>query len=248
MGWLPGGMMMATRVFFRRHSRPALVGGAWCVLAVLVGVAAAQPGGKARPKPPNPDVKKIDAKMEKVKDSFLRDTENLIKSYEEAGSYDRARMVLEALQKLYPQNEQIKVKIEQLSAQALDASETDFTLDVSKSWQEVGPVQRDRALRIRVAGDYKINSLSLVSGPEGITGENPATDAIPNVPFGAVMGLIMPADGAGGNEKPPKPFLVGNSFEKPAERDGVLLLKVNIPAQAKCTGKLQVKVGGIVSP
>ncbi|MFM7248309.1 MAG: hypothetical protein ACKO5R_00245 [Planctomycetaceae bacterium] len=240
--------MMATRVFFQRHVRPALMGAAWCVLAVLVGVAAAQPGGKARPKPANPEVKKIDAKMEKVKDSFLRDTENLIKSYEDAGSYDRARMILEALQKLYPQNEKIKERIEELSSLGLNASEIDFTLDVSKSWQEVGPVQKDRALRIRVAGDYKINSLTLSSSPEGITGENPDNDVLAYVPFGAVMGAIIPVGGAGGNEKPPKPFLIGNSFEKPAERDGVLFLKVNVPAQAKCTGRLQVKVGGTVTP
>ena len=50
------------------------------------------------------------------------------------------------------------------------------------------------------------------------------------------------------SEKPPKPFVVGTSFEKPAERDGVLYLKVNVPAQAKCTGRLQVKVGGTVTP
>lgn len=241
-------MMMATRVFFQRYLRTALVGAAWCVLAVLVGAAAAQPVGKARPKPANPEVKKIDAKMEKVKDSFLRDTENLIKSYEDAGSYDRARMILEALQKLYPQNEKIKDRIEELSVLGLDASEIDFTLDVSKSWQEVGPVQKDRALRIRVAGDYKINSLTLASGPEGITGENPDNDVLPYIPFGAVMGAIIPVGGSGGSEKPPKPFVVGNSFEKPAERDGVLFLKVNVPAQAKCTGRLQIKVGGTTAP
>ena len=240
--------MMATRVFFRRSLRPVLVGAAWCGLAALVGVAAAQPGGKSRPKQANPEVKKIDAKMEKVKDSFLRDTENLIKSYEDAGSYDRARMILEALQKLYPQNDKIKDRIEELSVLGLDASEIDFTLDVSKSWQEVGPVQKDRALRIRVAGDYKINSLTLSSSPEGITGENPDNDVLAYVPFGAVMGAIIPVSGAGGSEKPPKPFVVGTSFEKPAERDGVLYLKVNVPAQAKCSGRLQVKVGGTTSP
>ncbi|MEY3358219.1 MAG: hypothetical protein RIR87_1278, partial [Actinomycetota bacterium] len=36
--------------------------------------------------------------------------------------------------------------------------------------------------------------------------------------------------------------------EKPAERDGVLFLKVNVPAQAKCTGRLQITVGGTTAP
>ena len=240
--------MMADRDFLKRPRHGVLAAATWCVLAALVGTVAAQPGGKSRPKPPNPEVKKLDAKMEKVKDGFLRDTENLIKSYEDAGSYDRARIILEALQKLYPQNEAIKSKIEQLAVQSLDASETDFDLDVSKSWQEVGPVQKDRTIRIRVQGDYKINSAAVSSGPDGVTGDNPDKDLLPYIPFGAVMGAIIPSGGAGGNEKPPKPFLVGTSFEKPAERDGTLYLKVNVPPQAKCVGRLQVKIGGTIQP
>lgn len=232
-------------------SSPLARAAGWCVLAVLTGAAgsvAAQPAGKARPKQANPEVKKLDAKMDKVKDSFLRDTESLIKSYEDAGSYDRARIILEALQKLYPQNELIKGKIEDLAAKSLDASETEMDLDTSKSWVEVGPVQRDRTIRIKVAGDYKITSAPTSSGPDGLTGDNPEKDLLAHVPFGAVMGAIIPPGGNGGNEKPPKPFLVGSSFERPAERDGVLYLKVNVPPNAKCVGRLQIKVSGTVQP
>ena len=144
---------------FLRHG----VAAGWCALAVLVGTAAAQPAAKGRPKA-NPEVKKLDSKMEKVKDSFLKDTEQLIKSYEDAGSYDRARTILEALQKLYPQNEPIKAKLEKLAAQSLDASEIDFDLDAGKSWQEVGPVGKDRTIRIRVSGDYKLTTAPLTTG------------------------------------------------------------------------------------
>ena len=186
--------------------------------------------------------------MEKVKDSFLKDTEQLIKSYEDSGSYDRARTILEALQKLYPQNEPIKQKIEQLAAQSLTASEIDMDLDAGKSWQEVGPVMKDRTIRIRVAGDYKLTTAPLTSGPDGLTGENPEKDLLAHVPLGAVMGAIIPVSGAAGNEKPPKPFLVGSTLERPADRDGVLYLKVNVPPNSKCVGKLKVTVGGTIQP
>ena len=226
-----------------------LAAAGWCVLAAMVGSVAAQPAAKGRPRTPaNPEVKKIDAKMEKVKDSFLRDTETLIKSYEDAGSYDRARIILEALQKLYPQNENIKGKLESLAEQSLDASEFEMDLDVSKSWVEIGPVQKDRTIRIRVAGDYKLTSGTVTSGPDGLTGDNPEKDLLAHVPLGAVMGAVIPAAGGGGNEKPPRPFLVGASYEKPAERDGKLYLKVNVPPNSKCVGRLQVKVGGTIQP
>lgn len=227
-------------------SGPRLAAAGWCVLAALVGTVAAQPAGKGRPRPQaNPEVKKLDKKMDTVKDAFLRDTEALIKSYEDAGSYDRARTILEALQKLYPQNENIKVKIESLAVQALDASEYETDLDVSKSWVEIGPVQKDRTIRIRVSGDYKLTAGTVTSGPDGLAGDNPDKDLLAHIPFGAVMGAVIPPAGGGGNEKPPRPFLVGASYEKPAERDGKLYLKVNVPPNSKCVGRLQLKVGGI---
>jgi len=239
---------MALRgVSFRIVRDPRLVAAGWCVLAALVGSAAAQPAAKGRPKQASPEVKKLDAKMEKVKDSFLKDTEQLIKSYEDSGSYDRARTILEALQKLYPQNEPIKQKIEQLADKSLVASEIDMDLDAGKSWQEEGPVAKDRTIRIRVAGDYKLTTAPLTSGPDGLTGENPEKDLLAHVPLGAVMGAIIPA-AAAANEKPAKPFLVGSTYERPADRDGMLYLKVNVPPNSKCVGKLQVKVGGTVQP
>jgi hypothetical protein len=106
---------------------------------------------------------------------------------------------------------------------------------------------KDRTIRIRVAGDYKLTTAPLTSGPDGLTGENPEKDLLAHVPLGAVMGAIIPA-AAAANEKPAKPFLVGSTYERPADRDGMLYLKVNVPPNSKCVGKLQVKVGGTVQP
>lgn len=219
----------------------------------LVGPAAAtasQPGTRSRPRPANPpELKRLEAKMEEVRETFLRDTNQLIKSFEDAGQYDRAKVLLEALQKLDPQNDVVKTKLTELNDRILDASEFEVSLDLGKSWQPIGTVERGKPVRIQVSGDYKLVT-SIEAGPDGAPSANPAEDLIPHVPFGAVMGVIAAADAADrqASDKQPRPFTIGSQYEKPADRDGVLFLKVNVPPGAKCTGKLTALVSGAAKP
>lgn len=219
----------------------------------LVGPSAAtasQPAARSRQRPANPpELKRLEAKMEEVRETFLRDTNQLIKSFEDAGQYDRAKVLLEALQKLDPQNDVVKTKLTELEERILDASEFEVSLDLGKSWQPIGAVERGKPLRIKVSGDYKLVT-SIEAGPDGAPSANPAEDLIPHVPFGAVMGVIAAADAADrqSSDKQPRPFTVGSQFEKPADRDGVLFLKVNVPPGAKCTGRLTALVSGAAKP
>ena len=221
---------------------------------VVAPVAVAQssvtkPGGTAKQtaKKVNPlEVKRLDARLDEVRESFLRDTTNLILSYENLGQYERAKTLLESLQKLDPRNEPIKAKLGELNAKIIDTNEFEVELATDESWQPIGAVTKDRLLRIRVTGDYNV-SISMTSvGPDGLPTANPAEDLVANVPLGAVMGVITPAGSTGGsqNDKPPRPFAVGANFDKPADRDGILHLKVNVPPEARCTGSLKVKVSG----
>ena len=214
---------------------------------------AAKPAGAARPngKKINPlEVKRLDAKLDEVRESFLRDTTNLILSYENLGQYERAKTLLESLQKLDPRNEPIKAKLGELNTKIIESNEFDVELDTDESWQPIGAVTKDRMLRIRVSGDYNLTFSQTAVGPDGLPTANPAEDLAANVPLAAVMGVITPAGSAGSfagggqNDKPPRPFAVGSSFEKPADRDGVLHLKVNVPPGTRCTGTLKVKVSG----
>ena len=225
-----------------------------CLTIMIAPVAVAQssttkPSGAAKTtgKKINPlEVKRLDARLDEVRDSFLRDTTNLILSYENLGQYERAKTLLESLQKLDPRNEPIKNKLSELNAKIIDTNEFEVELATDESWQPIGAVTKDRPLRIRVTGDYNL-TVSLTSlGPDGLPTANPVEDLVANVPLGAVMGVITPAGSAGGsqNDKPPRPFAVGASFDKPADRDGILHLKVNVPPGARCTGSLKVKVSG----
>jgi hypothetical protein len=234
---------------------------AWLMIALIacltimvapVAVAqssAAKPSGTAKPntKKVNPlEVKRLDARLDEVRDSFLRDTTSLILSYENLGQYERAKTLLESLQKLDPRNEPIKAKLGELNTKIIESNEFEVELATDESWQPIGAVTKDRMLRIRATGDYNL-TVSLTSlGPDGLPTANPAEDLVANVPLGAVMGVITPAGSAGGtqNDKPPRPFAVGANFDKPADRDGILHLKVNVPPGARCTGTLRVKVSG----
>ena len=224
-------------------------------LSGLTAPADAQPASaKSRAKPANPpELKRLDAKVEEVRESFLRDTTKLIKSFEDVGQFERAKVLLEALQKLDPNNEPVKNKLTELNKQILDTSEFEIDIDPGESWQPVGMVAKGKALRILVSGDYKLLT-SITATADGAPSDNPAEDLIPHVPFGAVMAVIAnpgTADGPNGNRQnnqQPRPFTVGSKYERPAEQDGLLYLKVNVPPGAKCIGSLEAKISGATKP
>jgi hypothetical protein len=228
-----------------------------CLLCGVAPARAAQPGGakaaagKGGGKGAAPaEVKRLDTKLDEVREAFVRETTNLILSYDRLGQFERARTVLESLQKLDPRNEAVKAKLAELDAKILAASEFEVDLKPDGGWQAIGAVTKDRQLKIQVAGDYKISIGSLETGPAGVRTGDVTRDLVPNVPLGAVMGAIVPAGaldatgGGGFGDRPPKAFTVGTAFERTADRDGVLYMKVNLPPEAKCTGRITAKVNG----
>lgn len=243
---------------FSTSSRAAVVA---CVLGLAAagvagrGVALAlQPPSQAKPRPVNAaELKRLDTRMEEVRESFLRDTQELIESYEQAGQWDRARTLLEALAKLDPQNQSLTSRIATLDGQILDANEFEVEIDPGKPWQPIGTVTKGRVVRIRVSGEYKLGGV-FAAGPDGMKTGHPADELVAGVQPGAVMGVVAPVDPAarvaanGPAEKPPQAFAVGASYQRPADRDGRLYLKANVPPGGKCTGRLTAKVTGVTRP
>jgi hypothetical protein len=213
-------------------------------------LVAADPPAKAKTKPVNPaEIKRLDTKLNEVSTAFIRDTTSLITSYEAIGQFERAKVIVEALQKLDPKNDQIRSKLAELDKQILDVNEFDLDIEPGAAWQAVGLVSRERPIRIEVSGDYKL-SASVTTNADGVPGGNPVQDLIPNVPLGAVMGVVLPVDdqsrpgGGRQNDKQPKPFVIGSKFERAVDRDGMLYVKVNVPPGTKCTGELKARVSG----
>jgi hypothetical protein len=208
---------------------------------------AADPPADTKPVSPA-EVAKLDAKVKDVSESFLRDTTALISSYEDIGEYERAKVLLEALRKLNPGNEAVKKKLADLDRRQLDAGEFAVEIDPGKPWVAVGVVRKDRLVRIRVTGEYRFTASATV-GANGMAAKDPASDLVPGVVLGAVLGVIAPPAAAADQPgRPPKPFLVGSEYERPADADGILYLKANVPVDTKCTGRLEALVSGATKP
>ncbi len=225
----------------------------WPVCTLLAASAvAAEPASK--PKPPSPaEMRRLDAKLAAVSDSFLRDTTTLIASYENAGQFDRAKLILEVLQKLDPKNEAIQTKLKLLNGRIMEATLQELDLDADAQWTPVGRVVKGRPIRIEASGEYKVTA-TVETGPAGLPSANPVTDMVAGIPLGGLMGVILPAaaspategQASQGNQQPqqPRPFPVGATYDRPADRDGILYLKVNVPPGSKCTGQLRARLSG----
>ena len=224
----------------------------WCLVGLWLTATdvAAEPTPK--PKPPSPaEMRRLDAKLADVSGSFLRDTTTLIASYENIGQFDRAKLILEVLQKLDPKNEAIQAKLKAINERVIAATLQDVELEADAQWTPVGRVVKGRPIRVEASGEYKVTA-TLETGPAGLASANPVTDLVAGVPLGALMGVILPSPEAAAAQQPadnqpqqqPKPFAVGAAYDRPAERDGILYLKVNVPPGSKCTGRLQARISG----
>lgn len=241
------------------HARWTWWAGAGAALSVVMSVwltggpfVEAQSGkAKSRPKAVSPgEMKKLDVRMEDVQKSFIKDTATLIRDFEEAGQPERAKLLLEVLLKLDPKNDSIQKKLDSLNDQILNQSEFEFELDVSKSWVQVGVVTGGKLARITAEGDYKFDAAGKLTA-DGVPSQDPANDMVSGVPMGTLMGALMPANpqpnrNNNGNPNKPTPFAVKSEHEWTPKQDGVLLLKLNFPAGTKCTGKLKLKVSGML--
>lgn len=205
-------------------------------------LAAQTPKSKAgRPKSSTTapgSLRAIDSRVEKLQESFVRDSSEIMKQYEEAGQFDRAKFLGEVLLKLDPNLPGLKERLEKLTDQSLESNEFEFDLDVSKGWTSTGAMTvKDRLVRIEATGDYKL-SISQEVGPGGLPTEDAASDVVAGIAPGALMGVLVV------DKKPGKPFPIGAKHESTPDKSGLLLLKVNVPAGHKCSGKLKVTLGG----
>lgn len=211
-------------------------------LAVSAGQAQTgkdKPKSKTKPSPQN--MRQLDQRVQEMQERILRDASEIAKSYEDAGEYDRAKWLLEVLEKLDPKLPGLQAKIDQLKEKSLDSSEYEFELDVSKGWTPpVGMVFQGRVTRIEASGDYTF-SASLPVTAEGLATTDNGSDLMGGMPVGALIGVIVNTE----NKRPGKPFEIKAKREWTPRETGLLQLKVNVPNGHKSTGKLTIKLGGI---
>ena len=197
---------------------------------------------KARPAAGSANVKQLDVRVSDLQERLLRDMSEISKGYEDAGEYDRAKWMLEVLEKLDPKLPGLKDKIKELTDKGLDATEFEIELDVGKGWTApVGAVEQGRVVRVDASGAYKFIATLPVTA-DGLPTSDTGLDLTPGIPLGALMGVIVdPKD-----RKPGKPFEIKAQREWTPRESGFLLLKVNLPNGHKSTGKLTIRFGGVI--
>ena len=229
-----------------RTSRTLMVSLLALILAGVTFVHAQQSKTKAKSTKPMSaaEVKQIEARLDKLQDTISTEAAAIVDGYERAGQYERAKVLLEVLLKLDPKNESVKARINEMDERILDRSEFDHKLSVGADWMLVGTVRKDSPARVEASGDYKLALPTVSLGPDGFHTSDVMHDVIEQVPFGALMGMIVTEAGKKKKESP-EPFTIKAKHEFTPKSDGQLYLKVNVPSNSKCTGELKLRLNGV---
>ena len=221
-------------------------------LITICGPALAQPGKKPIG-PKTPDVaaiKTLDTEAEQLEADFLQSLTKLATSYEEAGDKDKAKAMLQAILKMRPDADLVKDKIKQLDESVFTDRQQLFDYDTSRGWISTGIlVEKGAEVRVESTGNYKL-IVNDELGPEGYHSESgKGEDFFDGAPTGALIGVIVPASAVTGGRPQrgkdgPQPFLVGTQKQFKPQESGLLVVRVNSPANAKCVGRLKLRISG----
>lgn len=219
-----------------------------CALAAIACSCVCVPlPASAQSKPPSPaEIRALDFKAEKVEQEFLKSLVDLATDYEKAGDVERSKAMLKSILKLKPNSEPVKQKLKQYEEEVFDRKSTIIDVDVSRGWINAGVlVTKDMPVRLQSDGSYRF-MVNVELGPKGYEERDATKDLVASLPTGALIGMIAPATRKN-NAPAPQPFMIGDAKELKPNASGILFLKVNVPPQAKCTGKLKVKLSGNIA-
>ncbi|WP_145369591.1 tetratricopeptide repeat protein [Maioricimonas rarisocia] len=216
-------------------------------LALLICVETpvhAQNSSSRRSRPTASSVRVLDLEAKKAHEAYIQQMLDLATSYEEAGSTERAKAMLEAVLKVEPDSPVAKQKLEAINESAFESSIV-VEVDAGRSWTAAGVVlMADKPVRFEADGSYKF-IVNANLGPGGFDSDDPTRDLVRGIKCGAVMGMIVPPPRPGKKStKPPTPFAIGGSNEITPKESGALFLKVNAPPGANCIGKIRVRISG----
>lgn len=217
----------------------------FCMFAcVLLGAAISANAQGKRASPA--ELKSLNFKADKAEQAFLKSMVDLATDYEKAGEIERSKEMLKSILKLKPDAESVKSKLKQYEEDVFDRKSVTVDLDVSRGWINAGVlVSKDKAVRVEADGVYRL-LIDATLGPKGYEQKDRTKDLVSGVPTGALIGMIAPTTRKR-NQPEPQPFMIGDAKEIKPNASGILFLKVNTPPQAKCTGKLKVKLSGNIS-
>ena len=224
------------------------------LLAAVVTSGVAELGAQTKrsktKRPTGPSVTKLrqlELQEKKAKEDFLRQQVELAKEYESAGLLEKAKALLQTVQKVAPEVKGVKEKLGELEESILSENPNEIELDVSKGWGDpIARVEKGKKFRIQAEGSYRF-SVETEIGPNGFSNSDPIREMAKGVPTGALMAIIIPINDKGKPGKPGTPMTVGESKEISPSETGLLFLAVNAPQGHKSSGTLDIKLSGYVT-
>jgi hypothetical protein len=192
--------------------------------------------------------KSLDSQAEDVQAKYLAGLADLASKYEEAGDLQKASDMLKGILKVKPDADVVKNKLKQFQESVFNDNVHVFELDAASGWVASNVhVSKDKPVRIEAEGTYKF-SINEILGPAGYSGQSMAD----GLPCGALIAMVggpgeAPRNRQSRNQKEkeqPHPVLIGASKEFTPNETGTLILRLNLPENARCTGKIKVKISG----
>ncbi|MBI5757789.1 MAG: hypothetical protein HZA46_04650 [Planctomycetales bacterium] len=212
------------------------------------GQTSSKGSKKSGSKKPVANTAGLDGRAERLQTTFVKDAEDLASEYFDAGQLEKAKLLLKSAITLMPDSQGLKKKLDAVEEEMLSSNEVTAELDTSASWKPTKVlVTEGKPVRIQVVGQgqaapsYRF-SISETVGPAGFpTTDSNNQDMVGGMPCGALLGAILKSD-----NKPGRPFLIGEKLEFTPKDSGLLFLRINAPAGNKNTGKLKLSVSGAV--
>lgn len=221
------------------HSARAKTGFGVLLLVFLLPTLTLAQSRSRREEPPT--AKQLEMRTEKAEEALVDEYKEIANEFYQQGEKERALELLDRLRKLNPRMPGLRERIESIQEEMLQANETELEIDTSKGWgTAIALVEQGKPFRIAAAGDYRIR-YDVTLGVQGLPAGSGATGLIEGIPWGALIGVVA-TDGEIG-----KPFAVQSGLEYTPEKSGQLYLRVNLPAEARCTGKVKVRLSGGVT-
>ena len=204
-------------------------------------LSAADKKTATKKKKPLANTQNLDVRADQIEESFTKEAQGLAEEYFEAGHLDKAKVLLESVLALRPNADEIKAKLKAIDETILSTNETVVDVNPAKAWEPSKvSVFEGKPFRAQVEGSYRF-AINTAVDAAGFPTADPKTDMVGDIPCGALMGIIVKADG-----KPGRPFAIGNGKDITPKETGLLLLRINSPLENKHTGKISVTFSGFV--
>jgi hypothetical protein len=195
-------------------------------------------------KEPSPAVvRTLETQAEKAKTEYVNGLIEVAKGFEDQGLTDKTKETLKSILTVVPDFEPARNRLKELEEAIYKENTFEVEVDASKGWTPAGVgVTRDKPLRLVVEGSLRV-ILNEQVGPDGMESPDPANGQVNGVPLGALVGVVRDPR-ANPKDQKIEPFLIGSEKEIAPRNDGILFLKVNLPANSQSKGKYRVQVSG----